>query len=109
VPPDQRRHIRSIAVDGTSSTALLIDGETGQVLAEPKLYNEVQPDWAVEHARRIAPPDHTATAATSTLCKAIAWDGEQAWQQYEAQGMEPAIVHQADWIAGEHHSYSLRQ
>ncbi|EFN55058.1 hypothetical protein CHLNCDRAFT_31526 [Chlorella variabilis] len=49
----------------------------------------------------MAPPDHTATTATSTLCKVLDWDERQVWQRVqEAEGVEPCIVHQADWIAG---------
>ncbi len=39
--------VRAVAVDGTSSTALLVDRRDGTQLAPPKLYNERQPDAAV--------------------------------------------------------------
>lgn len=42
-----RRRLRSVSIDGTSSTALLVDRRSGAVLAQPKLYNEGQPDAAV--------------------------------------------------------------
>jgi hypothetical protein len=101
IPADQRRRIASLAIDGTSATTLLIDGDSGRCLAPPKLYNEAQPQSVVQRARQMAPAEHTATAATSTLCKVLAWDEEGLWQGAEAQGVEPAIVHQADWVAGE--------
>lgn len=95
LPAEQRRHVASLAIDGTSATTLLIDGATGACLAPPKMYNDAQGADAVARAKQIAPADHTATAATSTLCKVLAWDGEGAWQKAVAAGLEPAIVHQA--------------
>jgi hypothetical protein len=44
---DVRQRVQSVAFDGTSSTALLLDRRDGSVLAAPKLYNEGQPDAAV--------------------------------------------------------------
>jgi hypothetical protein len=100
IPGDLKPRVATIAVDGTSSTALLVDGDTGRCLALPKLYNEAQAERVVQRARQVAPPDHTATASTSTLCKLLAWDEQGLWQEAEAQGIEPAVVHQADWVAG---------
>ena len=42
-----RQRVVSIAIDGTSATALLVDRREGTMLAAPKLYNEGQPDAAV--------------------------------------------------------------
>jgi D-ribulokinase len=42
-----RQRVQSIAIDGTSATALLVDRRDGRMLADPKLYNEGQPDAAV--------------------------------------------------------------
>ncbi|KAL4452139.1 hypothetical protein ABPG75_007801 [Micractinium tetrahymenae] len=100
LPAEQRAQAASIAIDGTSATTLLVDGDTGEVLAPPRMYNAAQPAEAVARARALAPPDHTATASTSTLCKVLAWDGEGAWQVAAAAGRSPAFVHQADWVAG---------
>lgn len=35
----------------------------------------------VKRAVALAPARHTAAAASSTLCKLLAWDGEGVWQQ----------------------------
>ena len=35
----------------------------------------------VERAKEMAPPQHTAAAASSTLCKLLAWDADGLWQQ----------------------------
>jgi sugar (pentulose or hexulose) kinase len=106
IPAEQRRRIASLAIDGTSATTLLIDGGSGRCLAPPKMYNEAQNAAVVAHAKQMAPPDHAATAATSTLCKVLAWDEAGVWQAAAAAAagaeggeLEPAILHQADWVA----------
>lgn len=48
----------------------------------------------------IAPPEHTATAATSTLCKLLTWDSQGLWQAAAAAGQTPLLVHQADYLSG---------
>ena len=68
-----RQSIRSIAIDGTSSTAILVDALSGASLAAPKLYNEAQAQQAVDLAAQIAPQGHTATSSTSTLAKLLSW------------------------------------
>lgn len=100
LPAEQRARVSSVAIDGTSSTTLLIDGDTGRCLAPPKMYNEAQGAAAVARAKAMAPPDHTATAPTSTLCKVLEWDEAGAWQAAAATGVEPAIVHQAGGLCG---------
>ncbi len=45
---DVRRAVRAVALDGTSSTALLVDGATGRPLGPPKMYDEAQPAAAVD-------------------------------------------------------------
>lgn len=42
LPQDIKDHITSLCIDGTSSTALLIDSKRGDILAPTKLYNEDQ-------------------------------------------------------------------
>ncbi|PRW56955.1 Six-hairpin glycosidase [Chlorella sorokiniana] len=64
------------------------------------MYNEAQSAAAVARAKQLAPEGHTATAATSTLCKVLEWDAAGAWQAAAEQGLDPAFVHQADWVAG---------
>ena len=47
----------------------------------------------------IAPASHTATAATSTLCKVLTWHLDHTWQDAAAAGATPRLMHQADWLA----------
>lgn len=44
-------NIAAIAIDGTSSTALIVDRSTGWPILEPKMYNEAQDERFVEEAR----------------------------------------------------------
>ena len=37
----------------------------------------------MERAKAMAPPQHTAAAASSTLCKLLAWDADGLWQQVQ--------------------------
>eukprot|EP00878_Enallax_costatus_P034508 GHUV01038266.1.p1 GENE.GHUV01038266.1~~GHUV01038266.1.p1 ORF type:complete len:414 (+),score=132.25 GHUV01038266.1:205-1446(+) len=99
LPPSVVAHTSSVAIDGTSATALLVDADTGGVLAPAKLYNEAQGPEAVAAAKVVAPPAHTATASTSTLCKGITWHQQGIWQQAAAAGAAPCLMHQADWLA----------
>ncbi len=48
MPADVRGAVAALAIDGTSATALLVDGRSGEQLAAPKLYNESQPADVVE-------------------------------------------------------------
>lgn len=51
LPTDVTANIGSVAIDGTSATALLVDALTGKVLAPAKLYNEAQGNTAVAAAK----------------------------------------------------------
>jgi sugar (pentulose or hexulose) kinase len=44
LPADVRAAAAAIAVDGTSASALLVDGETGAPLTAPLMYNDACPD-----------------------------------------------------------------
>lgn len=51
LPPSTRESIASIAFDGTSATAMLVQRSTGAVLAPAKLYNESQEEAAVQRVK----------------------------------------------------------
>ena len=42
LPQDIKDHVTSLCIDGTSSTALLVDSRRGDILAPTKIYNEDQ-------------------------------------------------------------------
>jgi sugar (pentulose or hexulose) kinase len=87
-----RMAVRAIAVDGTSGTVLPID-DAGRPVAEPLMYNDKVPDMAILAAIASAAPEASAAhGATSGLAKAL-------WLQ-RLPGIH-AVLHQADWIAGQ--------
>ncbi|MDX8510697.1 FGGY-family carbohydrate kinase [Mesorhizobium captivum] len=87
-----RRAVRAIAVDGTSGTLLPIDG-AGRPLAEPLMYNDKVSDDAILAAIAGAAPEASAAhGATSGLAKALRFQ--------RLPGIH-AVLHQADWIAGQ--------
>ena len=92
VPWDIRRALRAIAIDATSSTVLLCDGE-GQPVAEPLLYHDARGVESLARLRAIAPENHPAIAATSSLAKLL-W-----WQQQSFPPAARYFLHQADWLA----------
>ncbi len=83
--------VRAIAVDGTSGTVLPVD-DAGRPLAEPLMYNDkVADDDILAAIAREAPEASAAHGATSGLAKALRF--------LRLPGIA-AVLHQADWIAG---------
>ncbi|MEI9429558.1 FGGY-family carbohydrate kinase [Mesorhizobium sp. Cs1299R1N3] len=86
-----RAAIRAIAVDGTSGTLLPVDID-GRPLAEPLMYNDKVDDADIlAMVAREAPAASAAHGATSGLAKAL---------RFQHQPGIAAVLHQADWIAG---------
>ncbi|QKC94661.1 FGGY-family carbohydrate kinase [Mesorhizobium sp. NZP2298] len=86
-----RASVRAIAVDGTSGTLLPVDA-TGQPLAEPLMYNDKVAEGDILAAiARDAPDASAAHGATSGLAKAL---------RFQHLPDIAAVLHQADWIAG---------
>lgn len=54
-----RAAVRGVAVDGTSSTALLVDASSGRPLGRPRMYDEAQPGPAVDSVRVCSLPSPT--------------------------------------------------
>ena len=48
LPQDVKDHVTRLCIDGTSSTALLVDRRRGDVLAPTKIYNEDQGSGPLE-------------------------------------------------------------
>jgi sugar (pentulose or hexulose) kinase len=93
LPPEIRREIISIAVDGTSSTVLLCD-HAGKPINEPLMYNDGRAAAAIEQLRALVPPHHTVLSATSSLAKLL-------WliQHSTFNTQNSYFLHQADWLA----------
>ncbi|WP_095204033.1 FGGY-family carbohydrate kinase [Mesorhizobium carmichaelinearum] len=86
-----RAEVRAIAVDGTSGTLLPVDA-AGRPLAEPLMYNDKVDDGDILAAvAREAPEASAAHDATSGLAKAL---------RFQHLPGTAAMLHQADWIAG---------
>ncbi|CAG9465822.1 unnamed protein product [Pedinophyceae sp. YPF-701] len=99
VPEEVRARVGSVAIDGTSGTTILVDIDTGDVLAEPKMYFEAQPAEAVAAVRAVAPENHTTRSSSSALCKLLTWYTSGLIAELERAGKRPVLMHQADWAA----------
>ncbi len=108
------RSVRSIAIDGTSSTALLVDRQgSGALLAAPKLYNEGQPQAAVDAvsvslllaitAQQSKPSD---IQFLDTAMAGSAAGGAQAVQQRQAQAAVDALMQGSRWLTTQHTLHS---
>lgn len=92
IPDQLRREIKAIAINGTSSTVLLVDA-AGNPTDAPLLYNDARGSLVLEHLRSIAPPNHTVLSATSSLAKLL-------WMRQQPSFSEARyFLHQADWLA----------
>ncbi|KAK9840907.1 hypothetical protein WJX84_004162 [Apatococcus fuscideae] len=94
-----KSRIGALAIDGTSSTCMLVNQDTLEVVSAPQLYNATQLTSSVQAVKEIAPPGHTATASTSALCKMMTWHNTGTWQKAEVERKRPCLLHQADWLA----------
>lgn len=92
IPGELRREIKAIAINGTSSTVLLVDA-AGQPVTTPLLYNDGRGVVVLEQLSHIAPPQHTVLSATSSLAKLL-------WMSQLPNFSEAEyFLHQADWLA----------
>ncbi len=100
IPLAIRSQVRSIAIDGTSSTVMLCDTE-GKPVCEPILYNDGRGVTVLDRLRAIAPANHTVLNTTSSLAKLLWWL-EDAGTGRAGTGAPPLrrfFLHQADWLA----------
>lgn len=91
IPSETRLGLKSIAIDGTSSTALVVDVR-GYPITEAKMYNEAQDPSYIKAIADIAPPEHTVLSSTSTLAKAYAFIDSLSKTE------DCTLLHQADYI-----------
>ncbi len=109
LPVEVRERVVSVAVDGTSGTALVVNGDDGSVVYPPMLYNEKRDD-AVDAVAGVAPEGHTTRSASSALCKLHSWwfeteGGKKASAKRSVPHGEsvpvanPKLLHHADWVA----------
>ncbi|OLP15843.1 carbohydrate kinase [Leptolyngbya sp. 'hensonii'] len=92
IPATLRSTIAAIALNGTSATVLLCDGQ-GQPIDAPILYNDdrgaaFQAEWSDR-----VPPNHVAASATSSLAKLLWWQHQPVYTEARY------FLHQADWLS----------
>ncbi|MFM9267925.1 FGGY-family carbohydrate kinase [Tychonema sp. BBK16] len=99
IPLAIRSQVRSIAIDGTSSTVMLCDTK-GIPVSEPILYNDGRGVAVLDRLRAIAPANHTVLNATSSLAKLLWWlEFENTEDAGRADTAPRFFLHQADWLS----------
>ena len=99
-------NLQSIAIDGTSGTAIIVGGNGTVLTPVAKMYNEPQAAGALDAVKAIAPSEHTVLSANSTLAKAFAFlmdVGIDRQSRDDSPGSpgstsEWNLMHQADYI-----------
>ncbi len=92
IPADIRRVLGAIAVNGTSTTALLCDADN-RPLCPPLLYNDARAKSEAKQLAQIAPSGHPVLSASSSLAKLL-------WFQKQPEFPRARFfLHQADWLA----------
>ena len=92
IPPEIRRVLGAIAINGTSSTALLCDADN-RPLCPPLLYHDARAQAEAKQLAQIAPPGHPVLSASSSLAKLL-------WLQKQPEFPRAHfLLHQADWLA----------
>lgn len=84
--------VTRIAIDATSSTLLLCTRD-GRPLTPALMYNDSRARAEAARIAALAPPDHAATGAGSSLAKLLYLAARQRNGDWLA-------LHQADWLAG---------
>ncbi len=91
IPVEYRSYIQAIAIDGTSSTVLVCDGD-GQPVQPPIMYHDPRGATVLPDLQKIAPPEHTVLSATSSLAKLV-W-----MSKLPSFATAKYFLHQADWL-----------
>ena len=100
IPLEVRGALAAIAINGTSSTVLLCDAG-GEPVTAPILYNDNRGSSVLGTLAAIAPPNHPAIAASSSLAKLLWWCCEAAVNHRLSDRpiQDCYFVHQADWLS----------
>jgi len=85
------KHVKALAIDGTSGTLLPVD-RNGAPLATALMYNDPVADTGILAAiKKHAPAESAAHGATSGLANLV---------HFQPVARARHVLHQADWIAG---------
>jgi len=92
IPREVRSHLKSIAINGTSSTILLCDAQ-GEPLYPPQMYNDTCDQASLDLLNTLAPAGHPVLSASSSLAKllGLSRNVDMTCVRY--------LMHQADWLA----------
>lgn len=94
ISPEIRGSIQRIVINGTSATVLLCDRH-GEPVTEPLLYHDGRGVAVMETLRAIAPANHPAIGATSSLAKLLWWQANLDPVEFS----HLYFLHQADWLS----------
>ena len=92
LPADCRATLKSIAIDGTSASALLCDAGN-QPLLPPLMYHDSRASAEARALQAMAPPGHVTLTPSSSLAKLLWFSTQPAYSQARY------FTHQADWLA----------
>jgi D-ribulokinase len=92
MPQVLRSQVVAVAINGTSSTVLLCDGE-GRPLLPPMIYGDGGDRLWVERLGSIAPEGHCVHSVSSSLVKLLTFQMQPQFQKARY------FLHQADWLA----------
>ncbi len=100
IPLEIKARVKSMAIDGTSSTVLLCDAE-GQLVGTPILYYDDRGKAVLDQIRSIAPAGHPVITATSSLAKLCWLISQRDFVRADPSPGKQALyfLHQADWLA----------
>ena len=99
IPPAIASDIAAIAINGTSATVLLCDGQ-GALITEPLLYNNACGQAQQAPHKEIAPAGSPVLSATSSLVKLLWWRATLPTPVFQRARY---LLHQADWLAYQLH------
>ena len=92
LPVDCRATLKSIAIAGTSASALLCDAGN-QPLLLPLMYHDSRASEEARALQAIAPPGHVTLSPSSSLAKLLWFSTQPIYSQARY------FTHQADWLA----------
>jgi len=98
LPQKIRQNTKKIVVDGTSSTVLICD-RTGKAISPPMIYSDTCAFEVAEQVKKIAPPKHSVSSATSSFAKLISFLADvEIRASFTNHARSLYFLHQADWI-----------
>jgi D-ribulokinase len=92
IPKEVRSQLKSIAINGTSSTVLLCDSQ-GEPLLPPMMYSDKGNPALLDRLSTVAPAHHCVHSASSSLVKLLTLQTQAEWANAKY------FLHQADWLS----------